>query len=70
MEVEADAASESGDVLGDGANRGDEDVADLGDEDDPSGEDGVTLVLPLYLPKRLIPTLPPFLKSFSSAKSM
>ena len=43
MEVEADAASESGDVLGDGANRGDEDVADLGDEDDPSDEDGVTL---------------------------
>ena len=40
---EANAATESGDVLGEGANRGDEDVADLGDEDDPSGEDGVTL---------------------------
>ena len=45
MEGEADAASESGAgaVLGEGANRGDEDVADLGDEDDPSDEDGVTL---------------------------
>ena len=40
---EADAATESGDVLSEGANSGDEDVADLGDEDDPSGEDGVTL---------------------------
>ena len=43
MEGEADAASESGDVLGEGANRGDEDVADHSDEDDPSDEDGVTL---------------------------
>ena len=46
MEGEADATvatAESGDVLGKGANSGDEDVADLGDEDDPSGEDGVTL---------------------------
>ena len=42
-EGEADATAESGDVLGEGANSGDEDVADLGDEDDPSGEDGVTL---------------------------
>ena len=43
LEGEADAASESGAVLGEGANRGDEDVADLGDVDDPSDEDGVTL---------------------------
>ena len=45
MEGEADAASESsaGDVLGEGANCGDEDVADHSDEDDPSDEDGVTL---------------------------
>ena len=45
MEGEADAASESGAgaVLGEGANHGDEDVADLGDVDDPSDEDGVTL---------------------------
>ena len=42
-EGEADATAESGDVLGEGATVGDEDVADLGDEDDPSGEDGVTL---------------------------
>ena len=46
MEGEADATvatAESGDVLGEGANGGDENVADLDDEDDPSGEDGVTL---------------------------
>ena len=46
MEGKADATvatAESGDVLGEGANSGDEDVADLGDEDDSSGEDGVTL---------------------------
>ena len=41
--MEYTAATESGDVLGEGANCGDEDVADHSDEDDPSDEDGVTL---------------------------
>ena len=58
MEGEADATvatAESGDVLGKGANSGsgDEDVADLGDEDDPSGEDGDTLDTAAVLAKEV-----------------
>ena len=65
MEGEADATvatAESGDVLGKGANSGDEDVADLGDEDDPSGEDGDTLDTAAVLAEEVDSDLTAFLE--------